>query len=193
MSSASTGSSEERLAKLHEIILECGECELALRRAHAVPGEGSAKARVMFIGEAPGAEEDAQGRPFVGPAGQLLNELLEAAGLDRASVFITNVVKCRPPGNAVPTSEQAEACSAFLRHQVRTIGPAVVCTLGGAALKAVLGEAVPMGRVHGSEIRRKHFTLVPLYHPAAALHRPELRDTLFDDMRALGARLEQSP
>lgn len=190
MSSGSTESSEERLARLHEIIRTCGECRLAETRANAVPGDGSAHARVLFIGEAPGADEDRQGLPFVGAAGRLLSELLEAAGLTREAVFITNTVKCRPPGNAVPAPEETAACAAFLRHQVRIIAPRVVCTLGGAALKAVLGEAAPVSRVHGREMPRKHFVLVPLYHPAAALHRPELRDTLFDDMRALGARLE---
>ncbi len=191
MSSGSTESSEERLAALHAIIRSCGECRLAETRAHAVPGDGDPRARVLFIGEAPGAEEDKQGRPFVGAAGRLLNELLDAAGLTRESVFITNTVKCRPPGNAVPGPEETAACGPYLRHQVRLIAPRVVCTLGGAALKVVLGEATPVSQVHGTSIPRKHFVLVPLYHPAAALHRPELRGTLFDDMRALGARLEQ--
>ena len=185
MSSASAESSEARLAKLHDIIRECRDCDLALSRTRAVPGEGSPYADLVLIGEAPGASEDAAGRPFCGPAGQLLDELLASIGIPRASVFITNTVKCRPPGNRVPTPEEAAACADYLKLQVALIRPKVVATLGGPALKAVTGVAQAVSEVHGRPIRRKHFALFPLYHPAAALHKPPLRDTLFDDMRRL--------
>lgn len=185
MSSANAGSSEERLAKLHDIIRGCGDCDLSLSRTHAVPGEGSPSAELMFIGEAPGAREDATGRPFCGPAGELLDELLESISVRRASVFITNTVKCRPPGNRVPTPDETAACSEYLRLQAKLIGPRVVVTLGGPAFKAITGLAEAVSEVHGRPIQRKHFALFPLYHPAAALHKPPLRATLFDDMKRL--------
>ncbi len=190
MSSESTESSESRLARLHAIIESCGECDLAKTRIRAVPGSGPAHARVMFIGEAPGAEEDKRGIPFVGAAGRLLDELLASIELPREAVFITNTVKCRPPGNRVPSPEETAACRDYLKLQVSLIQPRIVCTLGGPALKAVTGETHYISEAHGRAIERRRFTLIPLYHPAAALHKPDLRDTLFRDMTVLKTRLE---
>lgn len=191
MSSGKAESSEEKLQRLHEIILGCHDCELSRARKVAVPGEGDFGARVVFVGEAPGAREDEQGRPFCGPAGQLLDELLASIGLPRESVYITNIVKCRPPGNRVPTSEEVAACNEYLKLQVGLIAPKVLCTLGGPALSTLTGETRPIGKWHGKPERRKRFTLYPLYHPAAALHQPSLRDTLYEDFGRLGRYLEE--
>lgn len=189
MSSDSTASSDQRLAELSGIVRSCGECGLAATRTNAVPGEGSPTAKVMFIGEAPGADEDRLGRPFVGAAGQLLNELLQSIDLAREDVYITNIVKCRPPGNRVPTIDEVGACRDYLKVQVRIISPAVVATLGGPALRAVTGETRPMAQVHAIPIRMRYFTVFPLYHPAAALHDPSRREVLFHDMQLLRAHL----
>lgn len=191
MCSGSTGSSEQRLHQVHEVITTCQDCGLWRTRRRAVPGEGAWDARVMFVGEAPGVREDEEGRPFCGPAGQLLNELLGSIGLPRESVFITNIVKCRPPGNRVPTEGEVASCTPFLKVQIALIRPIVLCTLGGPALKTIVGEARPMAQWHGRPERRRRFTLYPLYHPAAALHQPSLRDTLFEDFARLGRYLEE--
>lgn len=191
MSSGSTESSEAKLIRLHEIIRGCRDCDLCTTRRRVVPGEGAANASVMFVGEAPGAREDVEGRPFCGPAGQLLDELLASIGLPRESVYITNIVKCRPPNNRVPTPDEVAACSQFLKLQIGLIAPKVLCTLGGPALKTLSGEVRAMGEWHGRSERRKRYMLYPLYHPAAALHQPSLRETLFEDFGRLGHYLEE--
>jgi len=173
------------LETLHQQIRVCTKCPLAQGRANAVPGEGSPQAKVMFVGEGPGAEEDKQARPFVGPAGKLLDELLLHAGLAREDVFITNIVKCRPPGNREPLPEEVAACKPYLISQIALIRPAVICPLGGPALKTLLGKDLQIGKLHAQALRQRGMLYVPLYHPAAALHKGNLRQTLFDDMRAL--------
>jgi len=144
---------------------------------------------LMFVGEAPGGAEDRLGRPFVGPAGQFLNELLTTIGLRRAETYITNVVKCRPPGNRDPMLAEIEACQDYLLGQMGTIMPRVVCPLGRFALAALLGDALSISRVHGTSYRRGGILYLPLYHPAAALHNDQLRDILFDDFAKLGKLL----
>jgi len=190
VSSGSMESSRDLLARLHRIIAACGECDLAATRTRTVPGEGDPDADVMFIGEGPGAHEDAQGRPFCGPAGALLDELLASIDLPRDAVFITNTVKCRPPGNRTPLPTEVDACAGYLRHQVRIVAPKVVATLGGPALRALTGGTHPMASVHGMPVQRRYFTLLPLYHPAAALHKGDLRPALFEDFRRLRECLE---
>jgi uracil-DNA glycosylase family 4 len=181
--------SEAALAQVADEVRGCTRCPLAARRTIAVPGEGNVLSDVLLVGEGPGAREDATGRPFVGPAGQLLNELLSAIGWAREDVYITNVVKCRPPGNRDPEPDEIAACSAYLDRQERALDPAVVVTLGRHSLQRYLPGA-RIGAVHGG-LRRAYSGqhVFPMYHPAAALHQASLRETLFRDVRGLPAAL----
>lgn len=182
-------SASDRSAVLEEIaaeIRQCRACPLHEGRSNAVPGEGPADAKVMFIGEAPGREEDAQGRPFVGPAGRYLNGLLQRAGLEREQVFITNIVKCRPPANREPTAEEADTCRPFLDGQIACICPKVICLLGRPATLALLDPGATMSRVHGQTFERDGILYIPLYHPAAALHNQRLAPVLIEDFERLG-------
>jgi uracil-DNA glycosylase len=167
----------------------CGfePCETA---TNMVPGEGNETAAVMFVGEAPGASEDEQGRPFVGRAGRLLDELLAEAGLERADVYITNVVKARPPGNRDPKAGEVQHHLPWLEAELAMIRPRVVVPLGRHALAHFSGDA-RISDVHGTELTERGRTLFPLYHPAAALRSQSLRATLFDDARALRAALSE--
>jgi len=167
----------------------CMRCPLHRGRSQAVPGEGSPLTDVLLVGEGPGAREDATGRPFVGPAGQLLTELLGSVGWQRSDVFIANVVKCRPPGNRDPEPAEVAACSSYLDRQEDALDPAVVVTLGRHSLQRYLPGA-RISSAHG-QLRRSgggRFVF-PMYHPAAALHQASLRETLFADIRALPAAL----
>jgi uracil-DNA glycosylase len=186
----------ERLAGAHALasiadeIRGCTLCPLAARRTLTVPGEGNVVSDVMLVGEGPGAREDVTGRPFVGPAGQLLGQLLGSIGWRRDDVFITNVVKCRPPGNRDPEPDEIATCTnAYLVRQERALDPAVIVTLGRHSLARYL-PGVRISAAHGS-LRRtgsgQH--IFPMYHPAAALHQVALRQTLFDDVRRLPAAL----
>ncbi len=177
------------LEQVHDQIKVCQKCPLARGRSHAVPGEGNAEARVMFVGEGPGQAEDAQGRPFVGPAGKFLNELLLLAGLRRPEVFITNIVKCRPPNNRAPFAEEVIACQDFLVAQIALILPKVICPLGSPALKALIDPNLSISRVHCTLFRKSGIAYVPLYHPAAALHNENLKGVLRQDMVKLKAVL----
>jgi uracil-DNA glycosylase len=181
--------SEATLARIAEEIRGCTRCPLAAGRTRTVPGEGNVLSDVLLVGEGPGAREDATGRPFVGPAGQLLDELLRAIGWARNDVFIANVVKCRPPGNRDPEPAEIGACAPYLDGQERALDPAVVVTLGRHSLQRYLPGA-RIGAVHG-RLRRSFAGLhvFPMYHPAAALHQASLRETLFRDMRGLPAAL----
>jgi DNA polymerase len=160
-------------------------CEEA---THLVPGEGPADARVVVVGEAPGAKEDEQGRPFVGAAGKLLDRLLADAGLDRGEVFVTNVVKARPPGNRDPTPDEVRHHLPWLLAQLELIRPELLVTLGRHALNRFAPDA-KISTVHGAVLEAGGHTLFPLFHPAAALHNPALRETLQTDARALGETL----
>jgi DNA polymerase len=146
-------------------------------------------ARVMLIGEAPGATEDAQGRPFVGAAGKRLDELLGLAGLHRDEVFITNVVKCRPPGNRRPHVEEIDACAAYLQRQLALVQPELVVTLGDAALKTLGGQG-SVTSLHGQVLRKRRYALFVTFHPAAALHNPAVGPLLEQDFRRLGSLLQ---
>jgi DNA polymerase len=169
----------------------CQKCPLAKGRLKAVPGEGPSDARVLMIGEAPGYHENQQGRPFVGPAGQFLEELLGVAGLKRSEAFITNVVKCRPVGNRDPQPDEIEACSDYLNRQIAALKPRVIVTLGRHSLARFL-PGQPISRIHGVPRRVGSVTVFPMYHPAAALHQPTLRKTLLEDMAKLPGILEQA-
>ncbi len=176
----------DALDALHEEIRTHGGCGFAIceEATHIVPGEGSHTADVMLVGEAPGASEDEQGRPFVGRSGRFLDELLAEAGLAREDVFITNVVKARPPGNRDPRADEVAHHLPFLDAQLEVIRPRLLVPLGRHALKR-FAPGMAIGEVHGHVVQRDGRTLFPMYHPAAALHNPRLMPTLADDARAL--------
>ncbi|MGH2533645.1 MAG: uracil-DNA glycosylase family protein [Thermomicrobiales bacterium] len=175
---------EQELAAVAAEVNVCPKCELSRSRTHAVPGEGNPNARVMLIGEGPGWHEDQQGRPFVGNAGKFLNELLGHAGLKREDVFITNVVKCRPPGNRDPLPDEIAACAPFLERQIAAIDPDVIVTLGRFSMaKWFPGERI--SRIHGQPKRVDGRMIVPMYHPAAALHQAALRGSIEEDFAKL--------
>ncbi len=161
------------LAEVAQAIRTCRACDLHRTRTHPVPGEGPADARVLLIGEAPGAQEDRTGRPFVGAAGRMLARLLRRAGLRREQVFITNLVKCRPPRNRDPRPAEVAACRPYLQAQIRLLDPGLVFTLGRFALQTFLPGA-RISAWHGRPIQRENRWIIPMYHPAAALYRPAL-------------------
>lgn len=170
------------LGELREEIAACQQCGLAQGRLKTVPGEGSEQPNIMFIGEAPGWHENQQGRPFVGPAGRLLDDLLASIGLRRSDVYIANVVKCRPPNNRDPVPAEIDACASFLDRQIGLLRPKVIVTLGRFSMaKFFPGETI--GKIHGRHARRGDVTVLPLYHPAAALHQPSLKRVLETDVK----------
>lgn len=178
------------LEAIAEEVRSCTLCALARGRTNAVPGEGAADVAIMFIGEGPGQQEDRQGRPFVGPAGQLLNELLQGIGLRREQVFITNIVKCRPPENREPYPDEVRACRPYLDGQIAALRPRIICPLGRPATQTLLDPQAAIGKVHGRPFAREGMIYVPIYHPAAALHNPGQRPTLLEDFQKLKALLE---
>jgi uracil-DNA glycosylase family 4 len=187
------GSSDtaEALEEVHAEIRRCRRCPLSRTRTKTVPGEGAPDASIVFVGEAPGGDEDRQGRPFVGAAGRLLTHLIETIGLDRRAVFITNVVKCRPPGNRDPSPDEIDACNDHLLAQIALITPKVICTLGRFAGQTLIDNSLSISRQHGKPRRISGILYVPLYHPAAALHQARLIDSLEADMRRLRDILAQ--
>ncbi len=191
---------EERRAELVELFKEvraCTKCPLHATRTNAVFGAGDADADLMFVGEAPGAEEDRQGLPFVGRAGQFLNELLEGIGLSREAVFIANVLKSRPPGNRDPQPLEIEACRPYLFEQVRLIEPKVICTLGNFATKLLSGNPAGITKVRGvpqvHELGGHTVFLLPIFHPAAGLRTPAVKEMLRSDFQLLPDLLAGPP
>lgn len=179
------------LTQLHETIRSCRNCGLHATRTQAVPGVGPCPATIMIVGEAPGFNEDRQGEPFVGAAGKLLDTLLARIGLSRSDVYITNVLKCRPPMNRDPMPNEVEACSPYLKQQLDLVKPKVVLILGRHALERLMPGQGSISRIHGSMIRRGDVAYVPLYHPAAALHNGSLVADLEHDFDALKRYLDQ--
>ena len=179
------------LDELRVQVESCRRCPLCDGRTQTVFGVGNPHARVMFIGEAPGKNEDLQGEPFVGAAGHYLNELLGCAGLRREDVFIANVLKCRPPGNRDPRPEEIQTCTPFLREQTRTIDPEVLVTLGKFSTQFVLKTQVGITRLHGRVQRAGKFLVFPIFHPAAALYDGAKREALENDFVTLGQLLHQ--
>jgi DNA polymerase len=169
-----------QLSDLDEEIRVCQRCILAKSRTNAVPGEGPEDASILFIGEGPGFHEDRQGRPFVGAAGQYLEELLGRIGLKRANVYIANVIKCRPPANRDPEPEEVEACRPFLDRQIELIRPRVVITLGRFSMARYFPGA-SISRIHGQPKRIGGVIYYPMFHPAAALHQPKWRPIVEED------------
>jgi len=164
---------------------DCARCPLHRSRKHLVFGEGSARARLVFVGEAPGEEEDRQGRPFVGRAGQLLTKIINAMGLERGEVYICNILKCRPPGNRNPQEDEIAACEPFLVKQIEAIDPEIICALGTFAAKTLLRTEAPIsairGRFHDYHGRR----LMPTYHPAYLLRNPDAKKLVWEDVQKI--------
>jgi DNA polymerase len=193
----------ELLKAVYEEARECTRCPLHQTRTSVVFGAGNANAELMFVGEAPGANEDRMGLPFVGQAGKLLDKLLEEIGMQRTDVWICNVLKCRPPDNRDPHPNEIEACQDYLRHQVDLIEPSVICTLGNFSTKLLRGDTTGISRLHGHEeirvVGSRAVRLYPLYHPAAALYTPSMLETLrtdfhrLPDLLALGAPAQPQP
>ena len=185
---------ESSAALLEDIasqVAACRRCPLCEGRTNVVPGFGNPEARVMLIGEAPGKNEDLQGKPFVGAAGKYLTELLGYAGLTRKDVFIANVLKCRPPSNRNPQPSEIEICTPFLRDQVRAVGPEYLVTMGNFATKFILKTEQGITGLHGKPRTAGRFIVYPVFHPAAAIYDRTKRDALEADFAALGERLKQ--
>jgi len=177
-------SAAESMNAIRLKITTCKECSLHQDRKHAVPGEGPVNARVMCIGEGPGHHENEQGKPFVGQAGKFLDELLASGGLKREEVFITNVVKCRPPSNRDPEPQELAACRLYLDEQIELINPEIIVTLGRFSMARFI-EGGRISQIHGKTHIVEGRTVVTMYHPAAALHQPALRGDLLKDFTHL--------
>ena len=184
---------EVALEEIEAVLGECHLCQLYQSRHNIVFGVGNPRARVMFIGEAPGRNEDLQGEPFVGAAGEDLNGILSLAGLKREDVYIANVLKCRPPGNRNPRPEEVLACSPFLREQIRSIWPDIIVTLGNPATHFVLKTEIGITKLRGRFHQMGHFVVMPTFHPAAALRNPAWQELLEEDFKMLGDYLERHP
>ncbi len=185
----------EQLVALYHRLRDCHDCPLKESRTKLVFGAGNADADVMFVGEAPGQQEDLQGLPFVGRAGQLLNELLHEIGLDRQDVFINNVLMCRPPGNRDPLPDEIAECEPWLIERIRLIEPKVICTLGNFSTKLLTGQQIGITRQRGRpqerDIGGRRVVLYPLFHPAAALRTPSVKQQLREDIHRLPELIEQ--
>jgi uracil-DNA glycosylase family 4 len=185
-------SDEQELEKLAKEIVVCRKCELYRSRKKAVPGEGPTHAEIMFIGEGPGFHENEQGRPFVGAAGKFLDELLEKAGVTRADVWITNVVKCRPPGNRDPLPEEIETCTSnYLQHQIEIVNPSIIVTLGRFSM-GLFFKAAKITQIHGQMRKVGDRYVIAMYHPAAALHQMSLKPAIMEDFASLPELLKQA-
>lgn len=179
------------LSELYEEMARCEECELSRHRSRVVPGEGPEEADILFIGEAPGWYEDQQGRPFVGPAGHFLEELLRSIGLGREDVYIANVIKCRPPSNRDPLPSEVRACRRWLDRQIALIRPKLIVTLGRHSLAQFFpGDAI--GKVRGTARKLEGTIYFAMYHPAAALHQQSLRQIIQQDMLKIPSLLAQA-
>ncbi len=175
----------ETLGSIHADLGDCRRCKLARGRNRIVFGDGNPKAKLMFIGEGPGAEEDRQGKPFVGAAGQLLTRIIEAIKLSRDQVYICNIIKCRPPGNRNPEPDEIKTCFPFLTRQIAAIQPDFIIALGTFAAQTLLGTATPISRLRGRFHEYKGIKVVPTYHPAYLLRNPDKKRDVWEDMKML--------
>ena len=190
------GASRERAIVLDEIaakVRECTLCRLHRNRTRAVAGEGPVDADLFLIGEAPGRQEDAAGRPFVGSAGKVLNRALASARISRKDVFITNVVKCRPPANRAPKADELEACRPYLRSQIEAVRPRVLVTLGSTALRSLQGAGARLSEARGRDLAFDGIPVRATYHPAAVLYNRRLEAALRADLRSIGRRVPKKP
>lgn len=182
------------LEALRRVVTPCRRCKLCDHRTQTVFGEGSPNARVLFVGEAPGAREDEEGRPFVGPAGRLLTRIIEnAMGLTRADVYIANVNKCRPPNNRNPEPDEIAACLPFLKAQIRAIRPEVIVTLGRVATQNLLGTALPMAQLRRQDLSYDGVPVVATWHPAYLLRQPTAKRDTWEDVKRVNAMLGLPP
>jgi uracil-DNA glycosylase family 4 len=181
----------ENLEEMYQAIHECQKCPLGKSRTHFVFGTGNPNAEIMFIGEAPGADEDRQGIPFVGRAGQLLNKILEAMNLRREDVYIANILKCRPPNNRDPSPEEAATCEPYLHQQIKLIGPKIICCLGRIAAQRLLQTNMSLGQMRERWFDYHGAILMVTYHPAALLRSNQYKRPLWDDMQKLLQKLEE--
>lgn len=183
---------KEELKKIREEVADCFLCPLSKSRTNTVPGEGSFNSEIMFIGEGPGANEDMKGVPFCGAAGSFLDTMLSEIGLDRNDVFVTNTVKCRPPGNRDPEDSEKQACRPYLERQIKLIKPLLIVCLGKHAMLSIVPGAGNITQMHGKALKRPSGQVyLPLYHPAAALHNGGLRQTLVDDFKKIPKVIEK--
>lgn len=182
---------EELLRQVADEVRSCTKCGLRMGRKHAVPGEGPVDSDIIFIGEGPGFHENEQGRPFVGAAGKFLEELLASIGKTREEVFICNVIKCRPPGNRDPQIDEIQSCEGYLDRQIQAISPKLIVTLGRFSMARYFPNA-RIGSIHGQASWVKGRLVVPMYHPAAALHQPSLREVVKADFAQLPGLIQQA-
>ncbi|MBI4666286.1 MAG: uracil-DNA glycosylase [Nitrospinae bacterium] len=187
--SAKPASREEALENLRAEVVVCAKCPLGNLRTQAVFGVGNPYARLMFVGEAPGADEDRLGEPFVGRAGQLLTDMIGAMGLKRADVYIANVLKCRPPGNRTPAPEEVEHCEPYLLRQIDIIKPEIICALGAVAATTLLKTGTPISRMRGKIHDYHGVPLVPTYHPAYLLRNPAAKKDTWEDLKVVMKQL----
>jgi uracil-DNA glycosylase len=190
-----SGDPVERLRAIREEIGDCTRCKLHAGRTHIVFGVGNPRARLMFVGEGPGADEDASGEPFVGRAGRKLNEMIRAIGLTREEVYIANVVKCRPPENRAPEPDEVATCAPFLFAQIEAIRPGVIVALGAPATKTLLGTRAGITQIRGTWGTVRGIPVMPTFHPAYLLraYTSENRRKVFDDLKAARAKMDESP
>jgi DNA polymerase len=179
------------LDALCRIAIECRQCRLSQMRKHVVFGEGNPEAGLFVIGEAPGADEDAQGRPFVGRSGQLLDKILLAIGFERKEVYIGNIIKCRPPENRNPLGDEIECCKPWLMQQLEIVKPKMLLLLGKVAANTILGNTLSMGAMRGRIIRWNQFDVVVTYHPAALLRNPNWKKLCWEDVQMLRAHYDK--
>ncbi len=179
------GNFEQDIKGLQEKCLTCARCDLQANCTHVVFGEGNHEAKVMFVGEGPGRNEDRQGRPFVGAAGQLLDKILASIDLSRAEVYITNVVKCRPPKNRMPTSEEILSCKPYLDAQIRVINPAIIVCLGALATKTLIDKDAKITKIRGRWHEKDGILYMPTFHPAALLRDPSKKRPVWEDMKKI--------
>ncbi|WP_025270632.1 uracil-DNA glycosylase [Hippea sp. KM1] len=184
-------SKEEEFEKLKEKALNCRGCELYKTRTNVVFGEGNINASLMFVGEAPGRDEDLKGRPFVGRAGRLLRDILKDVGIDASDIYIANCLKCRPPNNRDPQADELIACFGFLKEQIRLISPKVIATLGRYSTYELTNQKGAMGTLRGRVFSYGAIKVVPLYHPAYLLRNPNAVDVFIEDLRMVKRLLEQ--
>lgn len=180
----------ETLEDIRVDLGDCRRCKLETGRKHIVFGEGDPGARLVFVGEGPGFEEDRQGRPFVGAAGKLLTRIISAIGLDRENVYICNIIKCRPPDNRNPDAKEIESCAPFVKRQLRAIAPEFVCTLGTFASQTLLETNKPISRLRGRFHQAMGIQVIPTYHPAYLLRNPEKKRDVWEDMKLLMQAME---
>jgi DNA polymerase len=174
---------EGGLGRVRREVGTCTMCHLHKGRTNTVLGEGNASARLMFVGEGPGADEDLQGRPFVGRAGMLLTKIIEAMGLRREDVYIGNIVKCRTPGNRVPEPDEIAACLPYLEKQIELVKPQVICTLGNVATQTITGERAPISGMRGKMYDYRGVKVIPTFHPAACLRNPAYKKLVWEDIK----------